>query len=83
MKPPRPTSGGPASPTVLVIAGHDPGGAGVQADIETTLALGCRSATLLTCLTTQNSRSAKERLATPADMLLRQAEALLDDIHTF
>lgn len=67
-------------PTVLVVAGHDPGGAGVQADIETLLALGCRAASLVTCLTTQNSRHAWERLVTPPEMLLRQAEALLGDI---
>ena len=70
-----------APPTVLVLAGHDPGGAGIQADIETLLALGCRAASLVTCLTTQNSRLATERLATPPDMLLRQADALLGDIH--
>ena len=67
-------------PTVLVIAGHDPGGAGIQADIETLLALGCRAATLVTCLTTQNSRTALERAVTPPEMLERQARALLEDI---
>lgn len=67
-------------PTVLVIAGHDPGGAGIQADIETLLALGCRAASLVTCLTTQNSRAALERAATPPEMLERQARALLEDI---
>ena len=67
-------------PTVLVIAGHDPGGAGIQADIETLLALGCRAASLVTCLTTQNSRAALERAVTPPEMLERQAQALLEDI---
>jgi hydroxymethylpyrimidine/phosphomethylpyrimidine kinase len=67
-------------PIVLVIAGHDPGGAGIQADIETASALGCRALTLVTCLTTQNSRRVQAILPTEADLLLAQADCLLEDI---
>ena len=45
------------TPRILFIGGHDPvGGAGIQADIETAAAHGCRAFTLITCLTTQDSR---------------------------
>lgn len=67
-------------PTVLVIAGHDPAGAGIQADIETAASLGCYAATLVTCLTTQNSRGVQAILPTPAAALLAQATCLLEDI---
>ena len=67
-------------PSVLVIAGHDPAGAGIQADIETIAALGCRAATLVTCLTTQNSRGVRSVHPTPGSLLLEQADCLLSDI---
>ena len=65
---------------MLVIAGHDPAGAGIQADIETAASLGCYAATLVTCLTTQNSRGVQAILPTPAAALLAQATCLLEDI---
>ena len=67
-------------PTVLVIAGHDPAGAGIQADIETAASLDCYVATLVTCLTAQNSRGVQAILPTPAAALLAQATCLLEDI---
>lgn len=70
----------PATPTVLVVAGHDPGGAGIQADIETLLALRCRAAPLITCLTAQNSRIGRARLSTDPTFLALQANCLLEDI---
>lgn len=67
-------------PAVLVVAGHDPAGAGIQADIETIAALGCRAATLITCLTTQSSRGVRSVYPTPGYLLLEQAACLLSDI---
>lgn len=69
-------------PSVLVIGGHDPCGAGIQADIETASALGCRAASLVTCLTTQNSRRVAGVVANDAGRLLEQAACLLEDITT-
>ena len=68
----------PDRPCVLVIAGHDPsGGAGVQADIETLLCLGCRPVTLLTLLTAQSASSFVASWPQPGDRLRRQADVLL------
>lgn len=68
-------------PTVLFIGGHDPsGGAGIQADIETAQALGCRAASLVTCLTTQDSRNVRALHPQPAEDLLSQLDCLLADI---
>lgn len=67
-------------PTVLMIGGHDPGGAGLQADIETAAALNCRALSLVTCLTTQNSRRVAGVRPTEANELLEQAACLLEDI---
>ncbi len=69
------------SPSVLVVAGHDPSGAGIQADIETIGALGCRAFTLVTCLTSQNSRGVRSVTPTPKAMLFSQAECLLSDMN--
>ena len=41
---------------VLIVSAHDPSGAGLQADIETCQALNCYPATIVTGLTTQNTR---------------------------
>ncbi|PLY14702.1 MAG: bifunctional hydroxymethylpyrimidine kinase/phosphomethylpyrimidine kinase [Sedimenticola sp.] len=66
--------------TILVIAGHDPcGGAGIQADIETIRALGGFPATVITTLTVQDSCNIKEIYPVPADLIKRQAEAILHD----
>ena len=47
----------PGPRIILVFAGHDPsGGAGIQADIETITANGCRSVSVITALTAQNTR---------------------------
>lgn len=65
---------------MLVIAGHDPAGAGVQADIETLTALGCRPFSLITCLTTQNSRGVLAVNPTSGALLRQQGDCLLSDI---
>lgn len=69
---------GHSKPVVLIIAGHDPSGAaGIQADIETMLACGVRSASLITATTTQDTTrfvcmqpQRPEDLAAQADLLL-------------
>lgn len=67
------------TPLVLAIGGHDPSGAGIQADIETAAALGCHAATLVTCQTTQNTERVADVIPTPVATLLAQFELLVAD----
>ncbi len=66
---------------ILIIAGHDPcGGAGIQADIESVVDAGCRALSVITVLTSQNSRGVVDFCCQPAEQVGRQLEVLLDDI---
>lgn len=68
-------------PRILCIGGHDPsGGAGIQADIETVVALGGQALTLVTALTAQDTHNIADILPTPVDAFARQADTLLADI---
>lgn len=72
---------GITKPVVLVMAGHDPsGGAGIQADIEAIAGNGCHAATVITCLTTQNTREFKESIPVNADSFLEQVAYIQDDM---
>ncbi|MBV9784324.1 MAG: bifunctional hydroxymethylpyrimidine kinase/phosphomethylpyrimidine kinase [Acidisphaera sp.] len=65
---------------VLVIAGSDSGGgAGIQADIKTVMALGGYAATAITALTAQDTRQVYAVHAVPPDFLRLQIERALDD----
>ena len=67
-------------PTLLCISGLDPtGGAGLQADIETTNAIGIRAVCAQTCNTVQSSAGTQSIVPTTPDMLLRQIEYLIAD----
>jgi hydroxymethylpyrimidine/phosphomethylpyrimidine kinase len=66
---------------VLIIAGSDSGGgAGLQADLKTVTALGGYAATAVTAVTVQNTLGVTGVLPVPADMVMAQARAVLDDI---
>lgn len=66
---------------VLIIAGHDPsGGAGVQADIEAITAAGCRALSIITVLTSQDSRGVNQVWVQDAEQVKQQLKVLLDDI---
>lgn len=68
-------------PVVLCLSGHDPtGGAGIQADIETVIRLGCHPCTVVTALTVQDTRNVARILPQAAQDFLEQALTLLDDI---
>jgi hydroxymethylpyrimidine/phosphomethylpyrimidine kinase len=68
-------------PIVLAIAGHDPcGGAGIQADIEAISANGCRAATVITCLTVQDTRDVMELVPVKPALVEAQARAVLADL---
>ncbi len=66
---------------VLVIAGSDSGGgAGIQADLKTVMALGGFATTALTALTAQNTRGVSAVLLVPAQFLRAQMDAVMADI---
>lgn len=68
-------------PTVLAIAGLDPsGGAGIQADIEAILSMGCHACTTVTTITAQDTRNAYSVHPLAPTQVLAQARAVLDDI---
>ncbi len=67
-------------PVVLCISGHDPsGGAGIQADIEAVAVQGCHAASLITCLTVQDSSGVSELHPVQPELVLNQANLLLQD----
>jgi len=68
-------------PIVLSISGHDPsGGAGIQADIEAITALGCKAATVVTCLTVQDTVDVRRVAPLSPDLVEAQLHTLMNDI---
>ena len=68
-------------PTVLVIAGNDPsGGAGLAADIQALASLGCHTAPVVTCVTTQDTHNVIDYLPLTGALVAAQAEAVLNDM---
>ena len=68
-------------PRVLVIAGSDSGGgAGIQADIKTITMLGGHAMTAITAVTAQNTHSVTAVHPVPAEMILAQIDAAVEDI---
>ena len=66
---------------VLIVAGSDSGGgAGIQADIKTVTMLGGYAATAITALTAQNTLGVSGVLPVPAEFVVQQMRAVLDDI---
>lgn len=65
----------------MTLAGHDPGGgAGIQADSEAISSQGCHPASVITCLTVQDTRNV-QRIEPVTDYLIeQQAEVLLADL---
>ncbi|MFK0210769.1 bifunctional hydroxymethylpyrimidine kinase/phosphomethylpyrimidine kinase [Streptomyces sp. NPDC090298] len=68
-------------PLVLTVAGSDSGGgAGIQADLKTMLALGVHGMSVLTAVTAQNSRGVQGVWELPAEAVRGQYRAVVDDI---
>ena len=68
-------------PRILIIAGSDSGGgAGIQADIKTVTMLGGFAMTAITAITAQNTLGVEAVMPVPADMVLKQIDAVLDDL---
>ena len=65
----------------LTIAGSDcSGGAGVQADLKTFSALGVYGMSIITALTSQNTKAVNDVLPTPVEHLRMEFDAIFDDI---
>ncbi|GAA1371253.1 bifunctional hydroxymethylpyrimidine kinase/phosphomethylpyrimidine kinase [Streptomyces beijiangensis] len=68
-------------PLVLTVAGSDSGGgAGIQADLKTMLALGVHGMSVLTAVTAQNSLGVHGAWELPAEAVRAQYRAVVDDI---
>ncbi|MEC4017284.1 bifunctional hydroxymethylpyrimidine kinase/phosphomethylpyrimidine kinase [Streptomyces sp. H27-D2] len=66
---------------VLTVAGSDSGGgAGVQADLKTMLALGVHGMSVLTAVTAQNSLGVQGAWELPAEAVRAQYRSVVDDI---
>jgi hydroxymethylpyrimidine/phosphomethylpyrimidine kinase len=70
-----------ALPRVLTVAGSDSGGgAGIQADLKTMLALGVHGMSVLTAVTAQNSLGVQGTWELPAEAVRAQFCSVVDDI---
>jgi hydroxymethylpyrimidine/phosphomethylpyrimidine kinase len=71
----------PAPPRVLAIAGSDSGGgAGIQADLKTMLALGVHGMTVICAVTAQNSVGVQGYWELPGAAVAAQLDSVLGDI---
>ncbi len=69
------------TPRILVIAGSDSGGgAGIQADIKTITMLGGHAMTAITAVTAQNTVGVQAVHPIPAEMVIKQIDAVVSDI---
>ena len=66
---------------ILIVAGSDSGGgAGIQADIKTVTMLGGHATTAVTAITAQNTLGVTAVHPVPAEIILAQIDAIVDDI---
>lgn len=71
----------PTVPVVMSLSGTDPsGGAGIQADIETLVSLGCHSAPVVTAITVQDTQQLLRYQSVDSTLVIEQARAVLEDM---
>ncbi|MER5887339.1 bifunctional hydroxymethylpyrimidine kinase/phosphomethylpyrimidine kinase [Streptomyces sp. NPDC001941] len=71
----------PLKPLVLTVAGSDSGGgAGIQADLKTMLALGTHGMSVVTAVTAQNSLGVQGAWELPPEAVRAQFRSVVDDI---
>ncbi|MCC9709882.1 bifunctional hydroxymethylpyrimidine kinase/phosphomethylpyrimidine kinase [Streptomyces sp. MNU76] len=71
----------PAPARVLTVAGSDSGGgAGIQADLKTMLALGVHGMSVVTAVTAQNSLGVRGAWELPVEAVRAQYRSVVDDI---
>lgn len=71
----------PPLPLVLTVAGSDSGGgAGIQADLKTMLALGVHGMSVITAVTAQNSQGVRGAWELPEEAVRAQYRAVVDDM---
>ncbi|WP_339617889.1 hydroxymethylpyrimidine/phosphomethylpyrimidine kinase [uncultured Gilvimarinus sp.] len=69
------------TPVVLSLSSHDPSGStGIQADIETAISLGAHCCAVVTALCARDTRQLVDLAPTPADLLIEQTRAILEDM---
>ncbi len=68
-------------PNALAIAGSDSvGGAGLQADLKAFEALGVHGCSVVTCVTSQNTKGVSSIFPVPVDHVLSQLDSVLEDV---
>ena len=71
-----------SKPIILCFSGLDPtGGAGIQADIEAIASQHCHATSIITALTVQDTHNVHHFECVDAQLLLRQARAVLNDMN--
>jgi hydroxymethylpyrimidine/phosphomethylpyrimidine kinase len=69
------------NPNVMCFSGSDPtGGAGIQADIEALVSVGCHALPVITAITAQDTQDVKGYMPLDVDLITEQARAVLEDI---
>jgi hydroxymethylpyrimidine/phosphomethylpyrimidine kinase len=69
------------TPVIMTLSSHDPSGCvGIQADIETSISLGCHCTPIVTALCARDTRDIKDVTAVDTGFLIEQSRAILEDM---